>query len=63
MAKRKIESKPNCDVCEDQDDDLCGCEGCGRMYCPCCASVYLADYCMDCVGDQEACDAVEAKDV
>lgn len=40
-----------CEVCGDpvEDEDvLCGCEKCGRMYGPCCNSV-VDSICLECV--------------
>lgn len=39
-----------CEVCGDpvEDDALCGCEKCGRMYGPCCNSIQDS-ICVECV--------------
>lgn len=37
-----------CEVCNSEEHEyLCGCEGCGRMFGPCCNSM-ADDECVDC---------------
>lgn len=52
--------KDKCQLCEERDDNLSGCEQCGRMFCPGCASGYLADYCQECCDSQESAEELDA---